>query len=113
MVRRLRASGLAQLSRSRFADLKDASSPLSVSTRIAGLLVDETAPNAETLFDAAGPLAPPPIPSQNFSSASNRIKRRLIWPWRLSLKRRVLKPWALTVPVGEQQITVERALPGR
>jgi hypothetical protein len=72
-----------------------------------GLVVDETAPNAETFFDAAG------NPSSTTNSVTEFLQRieQDQTPTDLAVaalaEAHVLKPWALTVPVGEQQITVE------
>ena len=71
-----------------------------------GLIVEETAPNAEKFFDADGR----PSPTTNWitdilhrieqdQAATNLAVAALT-------EARVIRPWALSIPVGKQQVTV-------
>ena len=92
--------------RSRFAELREASSPLSVSTRIVGCVTDETAQNAEKLFEPDGR----PSPTTHWvTEFLHRIEQdQIVTDLAVGALAQagVIKPWALTVPVGQQQVTV-------
>ena len=72
-----------------------------------GLVVDETAPNAETFFDAAGNPSPTTNSITEFLQRIEQDQTTTDLAVAALAEAHVLKPWALTVPVGEQQITVE------
>jgi hypothetical protein len=71
-----------------------------------GLVVEETAPNAEKFFDAAGN----PAPTMNWvAELLHRIEQDQTatdLAVAALAEARLIKPWALTVPMGKQQVTV-------
>jgi hypothetical protein len=71
-----------------------------------GLIVDETATNAEAFFDTAGNPSPTTSWITEFLNRIDQDQTTTDLAVAALAEAGVLRPWALTVPVGKQQITV-------